>query len=786
MLAQREALLSETFVTLADTLVTDFDIVDFLSVLSARCVDLFDAGGAGLMLADESGRMHLAASSSHQMRLLELLELQHDDGPCPDAYRTGVPVSCPDLRDAADRWPTFAPAALEAGFRSAHALPMRLRDKVIGALNLIRVEPGPMPAEDIAAAQALADVATIGILHHRAVQESQLLTEQLQYALDSRVVIEQAKGVVAHRLDRDMDQAFNELRSFSRNNNRRLVDVATGIVDRTIDPDDLLVDPVIEPPSQLHAAQQDQAGGQRDRDADDRDRDADERDQAGLQRDRDADNRDRDADKRDQAGASRDQAGGQRDSDADDRDRNADERDHAGAARDQAGGQRDRDADERDRAAEQRDRDADQRDRAAELAEAGPSADIASDIAVRLAQARREAAADRRQASRDRRAAARERNEAELDRGVALVDRGVGAGERSHAELDRGTSLADRGAGAGDRIQSELDRGVALGDRGTRAGERSQAEHDRGTSLADRIQTKAERTSRDSAHLVREAAIESTGRAREAALVEAQAVDRAEMMAEVALVRQLQANLLPQSLPEIASVELSAHYESADDRVEIGGDWYDAFLVDADHLGISIGDVSGHGIAAASLMAHARLSLQLAVLGGSSPGVALRQLDALLARVSGGTEFATAVVGIYSLADDVFCWARAGHCFPVLRTGGGSMALTGRCGPPVGVGLVNNDFPEHRTRLSPGDLIVLYTDGLVERRRRPVTEGTDALTELVQAWDGQHLDGLVQSLPALLSVTETPEDDICLLAIRRTPDLSGDPSPIGTAPLLDA
>lgn len=257
-------------------------------------------------------------------------------------------------------------------------------------------------------------------------------------------------------------------------------------------------------------------------------------------------------------------------------------------------------------------------------------------------------------------------------------------------------------------------------------------------------------------------------------------------MAEVALVRQLQANLLPRTLPEISSAELSAHYESADDRLEIGGDWYDAFFVDSDHLGISIGDVSGHGIAAASLMAHARIGLQLAVLGGSSPGVALRQLDTLLALVSGGTQFATAVVGIYSLAEGEFCWARAGHCFPVLRTADGSNALTGRGGPPLGVGLVNQDFPEHRTRLSPGDLILLYTDGLVERRGRPVTDGIDALTELVQAWDGQQLDGLIQSLPALLSATEMSEDDICLFAIRRTPGLSAKASPIATGSLPDA
>jgi len=234
-MTQRETLLTETFVTLADTMVSDFDVVEFLSLLSSRCVDLFGAGEAGLMLADASGHMHLAASSSHQMQLLELLEIQHDEGPCPDAYRTGRPVLCDDLRNATERWPTFAPAALTAGFRSAHALPMRLRDDVIGSLNLIRTAPGRLPVDDVAVAQALADVATIGILHHRAAKESELLTEQLQYALTSRVIIEQAKGVVAHQLNLDMDGAFNRLRRYSRDHNQRLVDTAQSVVDRSLD-----------------------------------------------------------------------------------------------------------------------------------------------------------------------------------------------------------------------------------------------------------------------------------------------------------------------------------------------------------------------------------------------------------------------------------------------------------------------------------------------------------------------------------------------------------------------
>lgn len=238
-MADRETLLAETFVSLADTMVNDFDVVEFLSLLSSRCVDLFGAGDAGLMLADRSNRLVVVASSSHKMRDLELFELQHDEGPCPEAFQTGTAVQCADLTQATERWPTFAPEAVAAGYRSVQALPMRLRDTVIGALNLIGAAAGPMPDEDLEAAQALANVATIGLLHHRAAEESRLLAEQLQHALTSRVVIEQATGVIAQRLDLDMNDAFNRLRRYSRDNNRRLVDVAKGIVDRTLVADEL-------------------------------------------------------------------------------------------------------------------------------------------------------------------------------------------------------------------------------------------------------------------------------------------------------------------------------------------------------------------------------------------------------------------------------------------------------------------------------------------------------------------------------------------------------------------
>jgi len=232
--SQRESLLARTFVTLADTMVKDFDVVDFLSMLSNRCVDLFDAGEVGLMLVDGSGHLHVAGSSSGEMRALELFELQHDEGPCPDAFHSGLAVQCADLRDATDRWPKFGPEAVAGGFMSAHAVPMRLRDTTIGALNLFRTSPGLLPDEDLDAAQALADVATIGILHHRAAEEQRLLSEQLQYALNSRVVIEQARGVIAQTLQLDMNESFSRLRRHSRDHNRRLVDVAHAIVDRSL------------------------------------------------------------------------------------------------------------------------------------------------------------------------------------------------------------------------------------------------------------------------------------------------------------------------------------------------------------------------------------------------------------------------------------------------------------------------------------------------------------------------------------------------------------------------
>jgi transcriptional regulator with GAF, ATPase, and Fis domain len=223
-------LLSDTFVELADTMVADFDVIDFLHLLTDRSVMLLNASAAGVMLADPRGELRVAASSNEAAGLLDLFQLQNDEGPCLDCFRTGQPVTATDLSGLVQRWPRFAVAATQYGFRTVEALPMRLRDQVIGALNLFRAAPGPFESADLRLGQALADVATIGLLHERNVRRSETVVEQLQAALNSRVTIEQAKGKLAGRLGIDTDQAFGMLRDYARNSNQRLTDVARNFV----------------------------------------------------------------------------------------------------------------------------------------------------------------------------------------------------------------------------------------------------------------------------------------------------------------------------------------------------------------------------------------------------------------------------------------------------------------------------------------------------------------------------------------------------------------------------
>jgi GAF domain-containing protein len=230
----RQATLVRALVELADTLVADFDVVELLTLLTDRSVEVLDVDAAGLMLTSVDGQLRVMASSSDAMRLLELFELQAQEGPCLDCFRTGQQIVNHDLELAHERWPRFTLEASRAGFRMVHALPMRLRGNVLGALNLFHIEPGGMSRADVEAAQALADVATIALLQHQAALEAQLLNEQLNNALNSRVVIEQAKGMLAERQGIDLEGAFSVLRNHARNHNLRLADLARSIVDGSL------------------------------------------------------------------------------------------------------------------------------------------------------------------------------------------------------------------------------------------------------------------------------------------------------------------------------------------------------------------------------------------------------------------------------------------------------------------------------------------------------------------------------------------------------------------------
>jgi len=228
------------FVELADTLVDDFDVVELLQLLANRSVDLLGAAAAGLLLADQNGSLKVAVTSSEQARLLELYQLQSAEGPCLDCYRDGVQISATNLGSSAQRWPRFAPAAISAGYTSVHAVPMRVRNDVIGVMNLFGADTGDgMDSEYLPIAQALTDVATIALMQGQLVRRRETLAQQLQTALDTRVNIEQAKGLVAGRLHQEMDRAFELLRSYARRNNRRLSDVAADVRNGHLQPVEL-------------------------------------------------------------------------------------------------------------------------------------------------------------------------------------------------------------------------------------------------------------------------------------------------------------------------------------------------------------------------------------------------------------------------------------------------------------------------------------------------------------------------------------------------------------------
>ncbi|MHB8328963.1 MAG: GAF and ANTAR domain-containing protein [Acidimicrobiales bacterium] len=228
---KREEWLASTFVELADTLVADFDLIDLMSMLVDRCSELLSLAEVGLAMTDPRGQLRVLASSTERMRVLELIEVQNDEGPCRDCFRTGEQVLNQHLDQNEERWPTFAPQAMAAGFQMVHALPLRLRNDTIGAMNIFNEGLVEFTPQEVYLTQALTDVATIGILQEQAVRQGIQLASQLQGALNSRIVIEQAKGIVAERLRVGMDEAFALIRGYARSGRRRLSEVAVAIID---------------------------------------------------------------------------------------------------------------------------------------------------------------------------------------------------------------------------------------------------------------------------------------------------------------------------------------------------------------------------------------------------------------------------------------------------------------------------------------------------------------------------------------------------------------------------
>jgi GAF domain-containing protein len=246
---EREELISLAFVTLADTLIDEYDVIDLLDRLAGFSVQLLPADAAGIVLGDARRELRAVAASDEAAHVMELLQLQSNEGPCLDCFQSAGPVSVADLAETSSRWPTFVAAVAQRGdFRSVHALPLRLRGRAIGALNLFGAAPGPLPELDLALGQALADVATIGILQERAIRRGEVLNEQLQSALNSRVIIEQAKGALAQHGQLPPAVAFERLRHYARSHNLKLTHLARRIVDKEFNLAEIL--PTVNGPDQ--------------------------------------------------------------------------------------------------------------------------------------------------------------------------------------------------------------------------------------------------------------------------------------------------------------------------------------------------------------------------------------------------------------------------------------------------------------------------------------------------------------------------------------------------------
>lgn len=236
----REHDIIHAFVELSKELVGGYDIVDLLSEWTANCARLLDVAAAGLLLADGRGVLHLVAASSERTHHLEVFQLQRAQGPCLDCFHSGAPVVVPDLQAEAQRWPEFARVAQSVGFASVHAVPMRLRDTVLGTLGLFGNTPGSLNDDDQELAQALIHVASVAIVNEKSASDLELVNAQLQHALTSRIVLEQAKGVLANVGRLEMEDAFAVLRRYARDHGHKLTQVAEHVVNRDIDGQELI------------------------------------------------------------------------------------------------------------------------------------------------------------------------------------------------------------------------------------------------------------------------------------------------------------------------------------------------------------------------------------------------------------------------------------------------------------------------------------------------------------------------------------------------------------------
>ena len=233
-MSDREDDIVASFVAMSGNLARGHDVTELLMQLAADCARLLDVSAVGLLLADSRGALHVVAASSERVADLEAFQAQRAQGPCHTCYLDGQPVNVPDLAAAAAKWPEFAVVAAKAGVASVHAVPMRLRNDVVGALNLFGSKPGALNEADLRLAQALADVATIALIQDRAAADKNIVNEQLQDALDSRVLLEQAKGVLSYSGDLDMPAAYAALRQYARDHNIKLTELSRALVNRAL------------------------------------------------------------------------------------------------------------------------------------------------------------------------------------------------------------------------------------------------------------------------------------------------------------------------------------------------------------------------------------------------------------------------------------------------------------------------------------------------------------------------------------------------------------------------